>query len=438
MRESKYLEYKENLTSNTFLKTVSAYANYGEGKIVFGIDDSGIVIGISDPVNECLNLENKINDSIKPVPEYNLEIQDDSTIILTVFEGMYKPYLYKGKAYKRNDSSTIEVERLEYNRLVLEGSNQSFEELTSSDQQLTFSKLSTELIRVMGIEQLTKDILKTLELYSDQNGFNNAAALLADNNHFKGIDIIRFGDSIDEIMERKTFENVSILSQMEQSIQMFHQYYRYEKIEGMERKSVDKIPEKAFREAVANALVHRMWDIPASIKISMYSDKIEISSPGGLPAGLSEDEYLNGQISLLRNPIIGNVFFRLKYIEKFGTGILRINRAYANALIKPSYQIFSNSIKVILPVISTDYNLNETEKMLLAFLKNRNNLTRKEIEKLSGMEKTKIIRGLNNLIQKNIVQREGNGRGTRYKIKKQHTQTLHIAKIQQNHLLLRL
>lgn len=418
MRESKYLEYKENLTSNTFLKTVSAYANYGEGKIVFGIDDSGIVIGISDPVNECLNLENKINDSIKPVPEYNLEIQDDSTIILTVFEGMYKPYLYKGKAYKRNDSSTIEVERLEYNRLVLEGSNQSFEELTSSDQQLTFSKLSTELIRVMGIEQLTKDILKTLELYSDQNGFNNAAALLADNNHFKGIDIIRFGDSIDEIMERKTFENVSILSQMEQSIQMFHQYYRYEKIEGMERKSVDKIPEKAFREAVANALVHRMWDIPASIKISMYSDKIEISSPGGLPAGLSEDEYLNGQISLLRNPIIGNVFFRLKYIEKFGTGILRINRAYTNALIKPSYQIFSNSIKVILPVISTDYNLNKTEKMLLAFLKNRNNLTRKEIEKLSGMEKTKIIRGLNNLIQKNIVQREGNGRGTRYKIKK--------------------
>ena len=418
MRESKYLEYKENLTPNTFLKTVSAYANYGEGKIVFGIDDSGIVIGISDPVNECLNLENKINDSIKPVPEYNLEIQDDSTIILTVFEGMYKPYLYKGKAYKRNDSSTIEVERLEYNRLVLEGSNQSFEELTSSDQQLTFSKLSTELIRVMGIEQLTKDILKTLELYSDQNGFNNAAALLADNNHFKGIDIIRFGDSIDEIMERKTFENVSILSQMEQSIQMFHQYYRYEKIEGMERKSVDKIPEKAFREAVANALVHRMWDIPASIKISMYPDKIEISSPGGLPAGLSEDEYLNGQISLLRNPIIGNVFFRLKYIEKFGTGILRINRAYANALIKPSYQIFSNSIKVILPVISTDYNLNETEKMLLAFLKNRNNLTRKEIEKLSGMEKTKIIRGLNNLIQKNIVQREGNGRGTRYKIKK--------------------
>lgn len=233
-------------------------------------------------------------------------------------------------------------------------------------------------------EQLTKDILKTLELYSDQNGFNNAAALLADNNHFKGIDIIRFGDSIDEIMERK---------------------------------SVDKIPEKAFREAVANALVHRMWDIPASIKISMYPDKIEISSPGGLPAGLSEDEYLNGQISLLRNPIIGNVFFRLKYIEKFGTGIMRINYAYKNILVKPEYRIFSNSIRIILPVIKSDYKLNEAEKRLINILTDSGSMTRNEVEKAAEMEKSKTIRILNGLIDKNIIQKKGMGRATKYELK---------------------
>ena len=411
MKESRNLEYKENINSNTFMKTVSAYANYGTGEIVFGITDDGRKTGVLNPVDACLNLENKINDSLKPVPDYKIEIREESLIVLTVYEGIYKPYLYKGKAYKRNDSSTIEVERLEYNRLILEGCNQSFEETV-------FQQLEKKFIDTMGITKLNIDILKTLELYSDKNGFNNAAALLADKNSFKGIDIIRFGDSIDEIMDREFFDGISVISQLEKSTQMFWKYYQYEKIEGSERKIIDKVPEKAFREAIANALVHRMWDINAAIKVSMYSDRIEISSPGGLPAAISEEEYLNGQISILRNPIIGNVFFRLKYIEKFGTGILRINRAYANALIKPSYQIFSNSIKVILPVISTDYNLNETEKMLLTFLKNRNNLTRKEIEKLSGMEKTKIIRGLNNLIQKNIVQREGNGRGTRYKIKK--------------------
>ena len=400
------------------MKTVSAYANYGTGEIVFGITDDGRKTGVLNPVDACLNLENKINDSLKPVPDYKIEIREESLIVLTVYEGIYKPYLYKGKAYKRNDSATIEVERLEYNRLILEGCNQSFEETVSIDQNLTFQQLEKKFIDTMGITKLNIDILKTLELYSDKNGFNNAAALLADKNSFKGIDIIRFGDSIDEIMDREFFDGISVISQLEKSTQMFWKYYQYEKIEGSERKIIDKVPEKAFREAIANALVHRMWDINAAIKVSMYSDRIEISSPGDLPAAISEEEYLNGQISILRNPIIGNVFFRLKYIEKFGTGILRINRAYANALIKPSYQIFSNSIKVILPVISTDYNLNETEKMLLTFLKNRNNLTRKEIEKLSGMEKTKIIRGLNNLIQKNIVQREGNGRGTRYKIKK--------------------
>lgn len=408
MKESRNLEYKENINSNTFMKTVSAYANYGTGEIVFGITDDGRKTGVLNPVDACLNLENKINDSLKPVPDYKIEIREESLIVLTVYEGIYKPYLYKGKAYKRNDSSTIEVERLEYNRLILEGCNQSFEETVSIDQNLIFQQLEKKFIDTMGITKLNIDILKTLELYSDKNGFNNAAALLADKNSFKGIDIIRFGDSIDEIMDREFFDGISVISQLEKSTQMFWKYYQYEKIEGSERKIIDKVPEKAFREAIANALVHRMWDINAAIKVSMYSDRIEISSPGGLPAAISEEEYLNGQISILRNPIIGNVFFRLKYIEKFGTGILRINRAYANALIKPSYQIFSNSIKVILPVISTDYNLNETEKMLLTFLKNRNNLTRKEIEKLSGMEKTKIIRGLNNLIQKNI------GQGTYY------------------------
>ena len=381
MRESRTLEYKENLSSNTFLKTISAYANYGEGKIIFGINDQGNVIGITDPVNGCLNLENKINDSLSPVPEFRLEIQEN-TIVLTVYEGRYKPYLYKGKAYKRNDSSTVEVDRLEYNRLILEGCNQTFEEITSFNQQLTFSKLETEFIRVMGIEKINKDILKTLELYSDQSGFNNAAALLADDNQFTGIDIIRFGDTIDEIMDRESLENISILSQLEKTLQMFRKYYQYEKIEGAERKCIDKIPEKAFREAIANALIHRMGDIPASIKVSMYADRIEISSPGGLPAG-----------------------------------IMRINHAYRNSLIKPSYQCFFNSIKVILPVIRENYDLNEAEQILVNILKGKEKMSRSEIEKAAEMEKSKAVRTLNSLIEKKILKKTGAGRGVRYTLK---------------------
>lgn len=417
MRENKRLEYKENMESGTFLKTISAYANYGGGKIIFGIADDGTVKGISKPEEACLNLENKINDSIKPVPEYSIEIGEDSTIILSVCEGPYKPYLYKGKAYKRYDSAAIEVDRLEYGRLILEGQNQSYEELPSSMQELTFDRLEEELKESLGITSLNEDILKTLELYSEKRGFNNAAALLADRNQFPGIDMIRFGSSIDEIMDRATFEHMSVLAQLSSCIEMFQTYYQYEKIEGVERKQIDKIPEKAFREAIANALVHRAWDVRASIKISMFEDRIEISSPGGLPAGIGREEYLNGQISVLRNPILGNVFFRLKYIEKFGTGIMRINRSYSNALEKPSYQIFENSIQVVLPVIASDEELSEKDKKILDIIRDKGTVSRSEIEKLAGTGKDSTIRSLNLLLKKHIIEKTGAGRGVKYHIR---------------------
>ena len=417
MRENKRLEYKENMESGTFLKTISAYANYGGGKIIFGIADDGTVKGISKPEEACLNLENKINDSIKPVPEYSIEIGEDSTIILSVCEGPYKPYLYKGKAYKRYDSATIEVDRLEYGRLILEGQNQSYEELPSSMQELTFDRLEEELKESLGITSLNEDILKTLELYSEKRGFNNAAALLADRNQFPGIDMIRFGSSIDEIMDRATFEHMSVLAQLSSCIEMFQTYYQYEKIEGVERKQIDKIPETAFREAIANALVHRAWDVRASIKISMFEDRIEISSPGGLPAGIGREEYLNGQISVLRNPILGNVFFRLKYIEKFGTGIMRINRSYSNALEKPSYQIFENSIQVVLPVIASDEKLSEKDKKILDIIRDKGTVSRSEIEKLAGIGKDSTIRSLNLLLKKHIIEKTGAGRGVKYHIR---------------------
>ncbi len=131
MKESKNLECKETIQSNTFLKTVSAFANYGTGRIVFGIDDDGQVKGIKNTIDDCLSIENKMNDNMNPVPVYDLNINDDSTITLTVYESDFKPYLYKEKAYKRHDTSTIEVDRLELNRLILEGNHQSYEELVT-------------------------------------------------------------------------------------------------------------------------------------------------------------------------------------------------------------------------------------------------------------------------------------------------------------------
>lgn len=211
MRETRILEFKETVT-NTFLKTVSAFSNYDGGEILFGVDDDGNIKGLSDVKQACLDIENKINDSISPQPNYTLGIQNnEKTIKLSVKSGLQKPYLYKSKAYKRNDTATIEVDTLEFSRLVLEGKNIRFEELPCKDQKLSFKILQSKLKENIQIETFNKDTLKTLNLYDDVNGFNNAAGLLADKNHFPGLDIVKFGEDISIIQKRITFENTSVL-----------------------------------------------------------------------------------------------------------------------------------------------------------------------------------------------------------------------------------
>lgn len=282
MREKNDLEFKIDV-SNTFLKTVSAYANYGNGTIIFGVDDHGNIVGINNIQDTCLVIENKINDSLDPLPKYSIDIDTKrKTITLTVYEGIHKPYFYKNKAYRRSDSSTVEVDRLELNRLTLEGLNQNYEDLHAFNQNLDFKYLEKKLIETLNIKGINKDILKTLDLYSDSDGYNRAAELLADKNKYPGIDIVVFGETIDEIRDRQTFEGVSLIAQYDDALDLYKKYYQYDLIEGSVRKQFEKIPEKAFREAVINAIVHRVWDINAHVKISMHPDRIEISSPGSL------------------------------------------------------------------------------------------------------------------------------------------------------------
>ena len=414
MKESREVELKSTIT-NTFLKTVSAFSNYNTGKIIFGVDDNGKIIGLENIEEFCLDLENKINDNISPKPDFKF-IKDTKKNIITLIveEGINKPYLYKGKAYKRNDTSTVEVDKIELSRLTLLGLNLYYEELKARNQNLEFSILKKELEEKLSLKNFSKDVLKTLNLYDDKNGYNNAAELFADKNTFSGVDIAKFGKNIDEILDRNLFVNISVISQYQKTLEIFNRYYKYEQISGSERREKELIPEKAFRETIANALIHRTWDINSNIRISMYENKIEVSSPGGLPSGISEKEDLNGQISQLRNPILANIFFRLKYVEIFGTGIRRINESYKDYAVKPAFEIFENLIKITLPIITTKLFLTTDEKIVMDILEKGAILSSGEILQMTEFKKDKLNRLLKKLIQKNYIDVIGNGRGTKY------------------------
>ena len=402
MRETRILEFKETVT-NTFLKTVSAFSNYDGGEILFGVDDDGNIKGLSDVKQACLDIENKINDSISPQPNYTLEIQNnEKTIKLSVKSGLQKPYLYKSKAYKRNDTATIEVDTLEFSRLVLEGKNIRFEELPCKDQELSFKILQSKLKENIQIETFNKDTLKTLNLYDDVNGFNNAAGLLADKNHFPGLDIVKFGEDISIIQKRITFENTSVLDIYEKALSVFRDYYQYEVIQGADRKRVEKIPEASFREAIANALIHRVW---------------EIVSPGGLPSGITEDEYLSGKLSVLRNRNLANVFYRLGFVEIFGTGITRIKQIYSEASVKPSFEVSENATQIVLPIYEENANLTEDEKVVYKFLSKNIMKSMSEIAPYISFGKSKTTKLLKDMEQKGVITIEGKGKGTKYRIK---------------------
>ena len=417
MRETRILEFKETIT-NTFLKTVSAFSNYDGGEILFGVDDDGNIKGLSDVKQACLDIENKINDSISPQPNYTLEIQNnEQTIKLSVKSGLQKPYLYKSKAYKRNDTSTIEVDTLEFSRLVLEGKNIRFEELPCKDQKLSFEILQNNLKEKIQIETFNRDTLKTLNLYDDVNGFNNAAGLLADKNHFPGIDIVKFGENISVIQKRITFENTSVLDIYEKALSVFRDYYQYEVIQGADRKMVEKIPEAAFREAIANALIHRVWDVDSQIRVSMFDDRTEVVSPGGLPSGITEDEYLSGKLSVLRNRNLANVFYRLGFVEIFGTGITRIKQIYSEASVKPSFEVSENAIQIVLPIYEENANLTEDEKVVYKLLSKNMLKSMSEIAPYISFGKSKTTKLLKDMEQKGVITIEGKGKGTKYRIK---------------------
>ena len=417
MRETRTIEFKETIT-NTFLKTVSAFSNYDGGEIFFGIDDDGNIKGLPNAKQACLDIENKINDSITPQPDYTLELQNnEKTIKLTVKSGFQKPYLYKSKAYKRNDTATIEVDTLELSRLVLEGKNIRFEELPCKDQELTFDILYQKLKEHIQLETFNQDTLKTLNLYNNNMGYNNAAGILADKNHFPGIDIVKFGENISVIYKRITFDQISALLVFEKTLEVFRDYYQYEEIQGADRKKIEKIPEAAFREAIANALIHRVWDVESQIRILMFDDRIEIISPGGLPSGITEEEYLSGKLSVLRNRNLANVFYRLGFVEIFGTGITRIKQLYQEGLKQPDFEVTENTIKIMLPVFEKNLNLTEDERKIYKILSKTMLKPISEIAPYAPFGKSKTTQLLKNMGKKGIVKIEGKGRGTKYVIK---------------------
>jgi len=433
--ESKNVEYKQEY-SKTILKTVCAYANFHDGYIVLGVKDDHIVIGV-DKIDELkLSVENAINDAVLPSPYYEFEIEeveDSSLLFIKVYKGDHTPYTYQGKSYMRRDTSTIQVDMITNQNLILAGRNLGYEDLPSPVQILTFDYFENLMKRQYQITTLSDDLMRTLGLISDDK-YNIAASLLSDENTIDSsvVQLVAFTDAgVGRIKDRMELSSDSILKQFKDCMDFYRKHINIgEIIESAYRKTVEDVPFIAYREAVANMLVHRDYSVAVDARIEIYSNRIEIVSPGGLPLGMLREEYIDGKLSKPRNRKIADIFLRLKIIEKLATGIRRIKEQYMNKEVKPSFLVSENAVVVVLPYVNESINQNRSlvkevrdtkilmdkEKIAYELIRHQPMIKRVEIQKHIELEKSQTIELLNKLRASGIIIKVGNGPATGYKI----------------------
>ncbi len=295
--------------------------------------------------------------------------------------------------------------------------NLMYDQTETRNKVLKFSVLEKWSISEKGISGINDDVLISLGLMNKKGNYTIGAELLADDNDINNavLDMVIFGQDISTIIDRKIIAKKSLLTQYEEATTFFNMYYpKVEIVEGFVRKSKYRVPLEAYQEALANALIHRDYLHNGFVSVKMYHNRIEITSPGGLPKGLTEEEYLNNSISMPRNTSIAYVFYFLGIIERLGSGIYRINNAYEKELLKPQHIITDNYVTVILPNILFDDTNLIPEQRIINFLETQQEITRSQVEILLGVNKTNAIRLLNNLVDNKTLKTKGEGRNLVY------------------------
>ena len=202
---------------------------------------------------------------------------------------------------------------------------------------------------------------------------------------------------------------------------------------GLNRIDCRDYPVEAVREALLNALIHRDYSYSESTFIRIYDDRIEFVSIGGLVKGITLEDIELG-ISMLRNPHLANIFYRLKLIEAYGTGLLKIKESYAEYAVKPKIEVSSHAFKITLPNINffkeqqDNHNnknrdfisvKNDEDKLnrVFALCKKKGFIVRKDIEENLNVSQAAAVILLRGLVERQVLIKPGKARNTRYYLK---------------------
>ena len=407
LQESERTEFKSIVVTD-IKKEIIAFANCDGG-----VEDSDSV---------ALQVSNMVRDAIKPDLTMFLhyetkEIEQKQVVIIDIQRGTERPYYIAKKGlrpegvYVRQGYSSVPATDTAIRKMIKETDGDHFEDMRSLDQELTFCETKKEFQkRNITLEQPQ---MKTLGIINQDQCVHTIKTAV-----FEGKNQNIFKD-------RKEFTG-SLFAQMEavydyidfrnQTHSTFEKLYRIDNRD---------YPEVAVREALLNCLVHRDYGYSSSILISMYEDRLEFTSIGGLVTGVTLEDVMMG-ISVCRNKKLANVFYRLELIEAYGTGIQKIMNAYQDQFIKPEIKVSNNVFKIILPNTNAQAELREElqyhthiqpedeETQIMQMIDQEKRIQRKQVQERLGISQTTSGRILKQMVKKGLIMQRGRGKNTCY------------------------
>lgn len=425
--ESESVELKSEVVGD-ICKEVIAFANTKGGTVYIGVRDDGQVVGIQNADKVILQVNHMVRDSIKPdvtmFVRYETQmIGEKQVIAVTVQKGTDRPYYLGSKGlkpsgvYVRNGTSSDPATDTAIRKMIKETDGDCFEDRRSLEQNLTFEAAKAQFAMCDVPFDLVK--MQTLGLVSSDGIYSNVALLLSDQCGSTIKAATFSGTDKGDFQDRREFGG-SLFQQMEQTYAYLNMRNRTRAtFEGLRRIDTRDYPEEALREALLNSLVHRDYSFSASTLISVYDDRIEFVSVGGLVGGISLDDILLG-LSVCRNPKLAAIFYRLKLIEAFGTGVPKMMEVYRGSGLKPKIEASNNAFKITLPNRNAGKASDaqqSVEERVLAFAETKGSITRSDVDALLGVSQATSNRLLKRMAAEGLLRQDGSGRRTQYRKK---------------------
>ncbi|MGM9551899.1 MAG: RNA-binding domain-containing protein [Clostridia bacterium] len=429
LAEGKGIELKREYVDD-IKKTVIAFANCDGGNIYIGVNNDGTVCGIEDTDEIMLKVTNAIRDAIRPdvtmfVDCRAEQLDEKAVLCISVQRGTARPYYLQGKGIRpegvfvRQGASTVPATESAILNMIKDTSGDSYEKARSINQELTFEK-TTDFFKKRNIE-FGNAQMRTLHFIGEDGMYTNLAFLLSDQcSH--NVKLAVFEGSVKTVFKDRKELSGSLLSQLEEAYEYIERYNRTRaEFSGLDRIDSRDYPTEAVREALLNAIVHRDYAFSGPTLISIFDDRIEFVTIGGLVKGISLDDVFLG-VSVLRNQNLANVFYRLNLIEAYGTGVLKINGSYADCNMKPVIEATDNAFKITLPNLNYNTDLkprktkatNKRETIILEYCKENNGITRHEIQELLDVSQATAILIIKEMIKNKMLIKVGQGRNVSY------------------------